>query len=63
LIVDAPMNRHLSIGIEADHMQIRTTGSHHWVETGNSNVDETWDNGVRADSDQTSMTAYLRYNW
>ena len=63
LIADAPFNCHTSVGLQLDHTEIRTTGTHHWVETGAASVDQSWTNGVRADSDQTSLTAYLHYGW
>jgi hypothetical protein len=60
LISETPLNRHLSIGLQADHTEIRTTGTHHFVETGTRSTNETWSNGVKVTSDQTSMTAFLR---
>ena len=50
-----------SIGVQADYMEISTTGSHRWVESGNTTpVDETWTNGVSVSSCQTAITAFLR---
>jgi hypothetical protein len=58
LIADAPFNRHCSIGLQADHMEIRTTGFMQQSCFGQMS----WDNnGVQANSDQTSVTAYLRF--
>jgi outer membrane protease len=50
-----------SIGLQADHTEINTTGSHRWVVSGNTTpVDETWTNGVSVSSRQTAITAFLR---
>lgn len=59
LLADAPFNDHVSIGLQADHMEIRTTG------TLRQFADDQWivsDYGVQANSDQTSITAYLRFS-
>ena len=41
----------VSIGIQADYMEITTTGSHHWVVSDDTTTlaDETWSNGVSVD--------------
>jgi hypothetical protein len=59
LTAEAPMNRRLSLGVQADFLKISTTGKT-W-ETNRS--PEVWNNGVRSDSEQTSITAFgrLRY--
>jgi hypothetical protein len=50
-----------SIGVQADHMEISTTGSHRFVVSGDATpVDETWTNGVSVSSSQTAITAFLR---
>ena len=52
-----------SIGLQADYMEINTTGSHHWVQYGGTYyapADETWTNGVSVSSYQTSLTAFIR---
>jgi hypothetical protein len=50
-----------SIGVQADHTEINTTGSHRWVMYGDTTpVDEMWTNGVSVSSSQTSITAFLR---
>ena len=52
-----------SIGLQADHTEISTTGSHHVLQYGGTfypPVDETWTNGVSVSSSQTSITAFLR---
>jgi hypothetical protein len=63
VIGDVPFNDHVSIGVQADHLQIRTTGSHRWFESGAATQDMTWSNGVAVQSEQTSVAAYLRYCW
>jgi hypothetical protein len=60
LTAETPLSRVFFIGVQAEHLEIRTWGSHHWVETGTQQVDETWTNGVKATSDQNSLTVYLR---
>lgn len=52
----------LSIGFQADHKEINTTGSHHWLVYDDTTTyrDETWTNGVSVSSRQTSITAFLR---
>jgi len=57
LIADAPFNCHTSIGLQADHTEIRTTG------TLKQSGGYIGDYGVQVNSDQTSLTAYLRYTW
>jgi hypothetical protein len=66
LIADAPFNCHTSIGLQFDYTDIYTTGTHHWLQYGGTTYaprDETWSNGVVVNSDQMSLTAYLRYCW
>ena len=61
LTAEAPLTERLSLGLQADHTEISTTGSHRWVMSGNTTpVDETWDNGVSVSSRQTAITAFLR---
>jgi hypothetical protein len=60
---ETPLGRYLSLGVQADHTAIHTTGTHHWVMSGAQSVDETWRNGVVVKSDQTSITAFLRVNF
>ena len=57
-MADAPVKRHCSVGLQADHVEIRTTGSLVQTMNGQSN---TFDYGVQANSDQTSLTAYLQF--
>jgi hypothetical protein len=47
LIADVPFNCHCSVGLQ----------------NGQLGTDETWDNAVRVNSSQNSLTAYLRYLW
>ena len=60
LTAETPLSKRCFLGLQAEYLDIRTWGSHHWVETGTKNVDETWSNGVSATSSQNSLTAYLR---
>ncbi|MFZ1934759.1 MAG: hypothetical protein WCB27_07665 [Thermoguttaceae bacterium] len=60
LTAETPISCRFFLGLEVEHLEIRTWGSHHYVETGAQQVDQTWTNGVSATSDQTSLTAYLR---
>ena len=61
LIADAAFNSHFGIGLQADHMEIRTTGS--LLQIGDKGDWSSTDYGVQANSDQTSLTAYLRVYW
>jgi hypothetical protein len=50
-----------SIGVLAEYLDINTTGTHRWVETGNTTpVDMSWSNGVSVSSRQTAITAFFR---
>jgi hypothetical protein len=61
LTAEALLNKRLSFGLQADYMEIGTTGSHRFVWSGATTpVDETWDNGVSVSSRQTAITAFLR---
>ncbi len=60
LTAETQLSKRFFLGVQAEHLEIRTWGTHHFVETGAKTVDETWTNGVSATSDQTSYTAYLR---
>ncbi|MGD0382753.1 MAG: hypothetical protein ABSA77_04465 [Thermoguttaceae bacterium] len=60
---DVPLNCHLSLGLQADYMRIRTTGTHRLIESGAATEDLSWSNGVLVKSEQTDITAYLRYTW
>lgn len=57
-----PITPWLSVGVQFDHMDIHTTGSHRWLtydDYGNR-LDLTWDNGVKVTSTQNSVTAFLQ---
>ncbi|MHB0960545.1 MAG: hypothetical protein ACYC0X_30915 [Pirellulaceae bacterium] len=54
------VSQRLSLGLEVDHLQIRTTGTHRWLNVP-LGIDETWDHGVRVWSDQTWLTAFVAY--
>lgn len=51
----------LSIGVEADYLNITTQGTHRFLYTSDSeNIDESWGNGVSVASHQTWLTAFIR---
>jgi len=56
---EAPLRKWLSLGFEADYLQIRTIGTHHWLNEP-LGVDEAWDYGVYNHSEQTWLTAFIR---
>jgi len=58
---DVPINCHLKLGLQADYMRIRTTGTMHQLVNGNST--HTWGEGVLVKSEQTDITAYLQYTF
>ena len=57
--VEALVTNRFSFGVQADHLQINTTGSHHWLNDP-LQIDETWNNGVSVSSQQNWITAFLR---
>ena len=57
---EVPLSPIVSGGFQVDHMQIRTTGTHHLLNLP-SGEDSTWDNGVSVSSNQTSIMAFLRF--
>lgn len=59
LTAEVPMSQRLSLGVQADYMEIRTTGKT-WEVGRNPDV---WTNGVGSSSDQTSITAFARLNF
>lgn len=59
LVAEMLLRRRLSVGFEVDYLQIRTTGRHRLLNIP-EDQDLTWDHGVRAWSDQTWLTAFLR---
>jgi hypothetical protein len=60
LSAEMPVVKRFSIGLQVDHLEIRTTGLHRDYLTGKENSDETWSNGDSVTSDQTSLTACVR---
>jgi hypothetical protein len=51
----------LSIGVEADYLNISTRGNHRFLcDSESEHIDETWDNGVSVMSHQTWLTAFIR---
>jgi hypothetical protein len=54
------LRKNLSIGAQYDQLFIRTQG-HHRLLNESLGVDETWDNGVRVQSNQSWFTLYLRF--
>lgn len=59
MILEAMLNRRLSVGFQADYTQIFTTGTHRWVNEP-LDIDQSWTNGVRVTSHQTWLTAFVR---
>lgn len=60
ITVSTLLTERISLGLQADHTEINTTGSHRWVMSGNTTpVDERWSNGVSVSSHQTSLTVFL----
>jgi hypothetical protein len=59
IAVEAPLTKRLAVGLQAEHMEIRTSGTHRLLNAP-ADIDLTWDNGVLVQSNQTSLTAYLR---
>lgn len=60
LCAETPLCGRFFIGIQADHTEIRTSGSHHDLITGAESADVRTTDGVYVRSDQTSLTGYLR---
>jgi hypothetical protein len=61
LTAEVPMSQRLSVGVQGDVTQIRTTGSVWEVFPGGTT--DAWGNGVGAGSDQTSFTAFVRLHY
>lgn len=59
LTVEALVTSRIGLGVQADYLQINTTGTHRLVNEP-ANVDETWSDGVSVSSCQTWVTAFLR---
>jgi hypothetical protein len=60
LTAEVPIRKSLSLGFEGDYLQIRTCGTHRLLNEP-LDIDATWDNGVRNQSNQTWLTFYVRY--
>jgi hypothetical protein len=56
---EVPLSQRLSCGLQADYMQIRTTGKTWEV----NRLPDVWTNGVTSYSDQTTLTAFVRLNY
>lgn len=54
--------RNLFIGVHADYMKIRTTGTHR-LEHKERNIDQSWSNGVKVWSEQTAVGMALEYRF
>ncbi len=59
MIAEAHVTRHLSVGFQADHLEIRTKGTHRLLNTP-LDMDYSWDYGVMARSWQTSLMGFVR---
>jgi len=57
--LDMVIARTFTVGLSMDYLWIRTTGVHKFSNI--PNTDETWRDGVRVWSDQTSLTAHVSY--
>ena len=62
LTAEALLTKRLSLGVQADYLDISTTGSHRFLWSGATPTptDETWSNGVSVSSSQTAITAFIR---
>jgi outer membrane protease len=58
---DIPLNCHLKLGLQADYLRIRTTGTIRQQEDGVTTY--TGNHGVLVKSEQTDITAYLQYTF
>ena len=59
------ITRRISLGVQFDHTEIRTKGTHTWLTYDNfGNRDRSaWGNGVKVVSDQNSLTMFVRANF
>jgi hypothetical protein len=57
---EVPLSEQIRFGFQFDHMEIRTTGTHH-LQNLPLGEDATWDNGVSVSSNQTSIMAFVRF--
>lgn len=58
---EVPLSLQVSLGFQFDHMEIRTTGTHHLVNLP-LGEDMSWTNGVSVSSNQTSIMGFLRFH-
>jgi hypothetical protein len=56
---ESPLTQHLSLGLQLDYLNIRTTGTEHYFSR-TDNIDLQRTNGVCAYSDQTTLTVFLQ---
>jgi hypothetical protein len=61
-MAEAHLTGQFSVGFQADHIGIRTTGTHRWRNEP-FGIDERWSNGVIVKSDQSTLTAFVRYQF
>jgi hypothetical protein len=61
-IAEAHLTERFSLGFQADHTDIRTTGTHRLLNEP-LGWDLSWNDGVIADSHQTTLTAFARYRY
>lgn len=59
LTAELPLTDYVRCGFQFDHMEIRTTGTHH-LQNLPLGENLSWDNGVSVSSNQTSIMAYIR---
>jgi hypothetical protein len=59
LTTEALLSSRVSLGLQADHLELTTRGTHHYLNEPIGD-NETWSNGVLVKSHQTSLTAFLR---
>lgn len=57
---EVPVTCHFSFGFQCDHLEIRTSGTHH-LQNLPLGEDYSWTNGVSVDSNQTLLMAFLRF--
>ena len=65
LAAEMLLARHISLGVQFDHTEIRTTGTHTWLVYDDQGPLErmAWNNGVKVVSDQNSLPVFLRANF
>ena len=60
LTTEVALTRRWSLGFEVEHTRISTTGKHRMLNQP-LDIDESWTDGVRVWSDQTWLTAFVRF--